>query len=253
MHTKNLDYADYLSYWLTLRREDREWILYTSVWYELSENIFKWQNWNEGKYRVLSSDIQTFAELYNDWKTKLNLWWLWQWQIVQGLKNSEQGSQSSLWLGNSSSNFWASLYWEHKTNDGLKFHWAMWYWWNLWQSNMRSANELNLKVFHKWYASLWAEYKWDNLSLSLGGRHEEWLWYSKSKWEVSVWYWDVSSDFKYENTDNSRNPFLLNEASRSIWLTYDPNDTLKLSLWYNDKDNWVTKQNEYKAALNLNF
>ena len=251
----DLDYANYTSYWLYWNakiwdRKGELWELW--VWVKISENKIDWGNNLEKKYRVLWWNIEYSKELYNNWITEVWIWWVLQRQIMQDIEDSK--GDKNFWIIDETMNFWISLDWKHKINPNLEWSINLWYWWDVWIENVRISEKV--KVYDKKLIGVWLEYledDWDRYSFDWA--YEKWLWYSKIWWNLNVEKWDFGASVWYEKTDNSKNPFLLDEVkinSKAYMKDFLVED-VTLTIWAEKIDNWVSSDKRIKAWFEYKF
>lgn len=247
--------ADYSSYWLYFEgkkwnKENRFWEFW--YWLKVSGNNFDWNNWKNSNYLALWVDWKYFKELYNKEKTKINLWWVLQWQIMQ---DPEEKNKKNYWFEGSISNFWATFNIDQKLSNNIEWKLNLLYWWDIWVKNIRVWRNSWIKVFDKKWIEWWLKYttnNWDSISWDL--QYEKWLWYTKKWLEVELKTWNLWVEVWYEKTNNSKNPFLLNEAKKYIWIIYDIKKIpLKINAWFEKIDNWINWNNTTSVWITYRF
>jgi hypothetical protein len=178
------------------------------------------------------------------------VWAVIQGQIMQDIENGKKDSK--LWIEDWTLNLWISWSINHQISQKLKWSIYFWYWWDIWGENIRTWEKI--KLFEKKSVDVWLEYTKDDWNIiSWKVNYEKWLWYNKKWWNISVKSWDTTLKAWFEKTDNSENPFLLDQAKKSIWLQYDISDTLNINLWYEDINNWSSRDKKTNFWINYTF
>lgn len=251
----NTDYADYTSYWIKWNwkiwdRTETFWEL--SLWWSLSHNKFEWQTDKSRELIVRWVNINYSKELFNNWTTEVWLWWVIQWQLMYDIKNAHEEWKN--WIEDGTWNFWTSLDIKHRFNDNLDWYLNLWYGWDILNENIRSFENDWFKIYDKKSIDVWWEYKtedWDKIWVDLS--YEEWLAYNKKWADVSLESWNLTFNAWVEETDNSKNPFLLSEAKKHVWIKYNVTDTLNIYSSYENISNWINTDNKYNVWINYKF
>jgi hypothetical protein len=252
---KNIDYANLTSYWFSFawkiwNRKDLFWEFW--VWAKLSYNAFEWQNWNKREYNVFWTNLQYSNQLFSNKTTNFWIWAVSQKQIMQDIKNYKE--DWDWWIEDSTSNFWISSYINHKITPKLKWNINFRYWWDIWTKNIRTWIESWDKLFEKKSLGVWLQYTKSNWNIiSWKVKYQNWLWYYKESGDISLESWNITLSAWYEETDNSKNPFLLDQAKKYIWLKYNISDTLNINFWHENTNNWSSKDDKTSASLKVEF
>ncbi len=238
---KNLDYADYESAWLEWRflvweNTDMFWQLWW--WLKIWQHKFSWQNWKESSYVSWAIDLSYVKELYSSDSTKL---WLWLSGQIIVTKHDEN------WLNDVVSNTWLNLWLSHKLLDNLE--WTIDY--TVWRDKYIANTRTDTSISETWSKRItlwlkWEKFSWEIYRDDMIGTEKTWI---NLSWKV--WKLDVSVG--YEKEDNIDNWLLLDSATKKIWFVYNVNDAVRVSVGYNDVNNWISKTSMTNVWLDVRF
>ncbi len=241
--TNSLDYANYDSYWTYLEKtvsNDTFWTYW--VWLKLSKNYFEWENWKTREFNNIWFDFKYYNQLFDNWNTNIWLWAVHQFQRTESEKNNNSNDHTL--------NYGASLNLEQSISQNLVWNINLWYWADISRKNIRVGYDGWTREFEKKSIDLGLTYDDWNMRASSNISGEKWLWYEKTWFEANLWNQKGQISFSYENLDNSDNPFLLNEITREIGMTWNIFDTLSVSAWIERTDNWINQNDSISIWMN---
>ena len=230
---------DFRSSWVSWRYQlwdNNTWTI--SIWWKIANNQLLFPNIDElwedeeliwwitrpEKQRNVNTfwfDIQLAKNVYKTEGLDINIAWTWQSILLQDPRNLEEKGRLA---ESQSTDIWSSISWTYKPTNNLTLTWWAWYWFDVSTSNIRlvSADENLLSiVWLYWKRSIewWASYKLDNWTImSWDISRKDSLWTTETWLNLWVKKWDFSVTWWLTNTDNSANPFLLDESKQRVWI-----------------------------------